>query len=138
MTESTIERGEKLKRWRMLHFPAYLILGMHSGYSGPIPIFTKTDGKTACHLEISKDDAMRTARELGELRVKHRDSYPEIHGSAFISVNSLNELMKFVNSMIPVPDGYLTEFHYDPQTDTANWIYMDFAKLRSIPLGQVQ
>jgi len=123
---------KKSRVYRILDFPAYLILAMHDDIEDPVPLYTQTDNKTACHLEITKDDAIRTAKELGELRVKHRDQYPNIHGSAVMSVTSLEELLKIAKVMLPVPDGYITEFHYYPQTDTTNWIYMDFSKIREV------
>ena len=122
------------KVYRILHFPAYLILAMHDDVDDPVPLYTKTNDKTACHLEITKADAVRTGKELGELRVKHRDHYPNIHGSAVMSVDSLEELLKIAHVMSPVPDGYITEFHYNLTTDTTDWIYMDFSKIREMDM----
>jgi len=129
---------KKSKIYRIMDFPCYLILGVHENHDTPIPIFTKTDGKTACHVEVSKESALRTAKELGELRVKYRALYSEVHGSALIEMKSLDELLEIINVMDPIPDGYVTEFHYDLQTDKTDWIYMDFTKIRRVDPGLVQ
>ncbi len=101
--------------WRPFTFPVFLLLALDLREKLPVPMLSHHGGDWWCHIELTQDEAYRTAARLKAYRETHRHHYPHIHGTAIVTLDRPDDLSRLTRATEPSTAGFV----YDSWIDDA-------------------
>jgi len=96
--------------WRPFTLPVFLLLAINLRERLPVPLISHHGGQAWCHIELTEEEAYRTAARMKAYRETHRQEYPHIHGTAIVTLDRPGDLSRLPRATEPATAGFVYNF----------------------------